>query len=89
MATVYSAYEAKAKLAEIIRRVRAGVSVTITYHGKPVVEVRAIEAGPASLPAQIEALTREGRIARPRGDGRLRSLARRPGGLGRFLEERE
>jgi prevent-host-death family protein len=89
MATVYSAYEAKAKLAEILRRVRAGASVTITYHGKPVAEVRAIDQGPRSLAQRIEALGEEGRILRRRGAGKLQPIARRPGGLARFLAERE
>jgi antitoxin (DNA-binding transcriptional repressor) of toxin-antitoxin stability system len=89
MATVYSAYEAKTKLAEILRRVRAGASVTITYHGKPVAEVRAIGRGPTSLAERLEALGEQGRIVRRRGAGKLRPIARRSGGLGRFLAERE
>jgi antitoxin (DNA-binding transcriptional repressor) of toxin-antitoxin stability system len=89
MATVYSAYEAKAKLAEILRRVRAGAIVTITYHGQPVAEVRAIGKGPTSLTERLEALSEEGAIVRRSGAGKLRPLARRPGGLARFLAERE
>ena len=89
MATVYSAYEAKAKLAEILRRVRAGGTVTITYHGTPVAEVRGIAQPPASLADRIESLGEAGRIVRRRGVVKLRPIARRPGALARFLAERE
>jgi prevent-host-death family protein len=89
VATVYSAYEAKTKLAEILRRVRAGAIVTITYHGQPVAEVRAIGKGPTSLAERLDALSEEGRIVRRRGAGKLRPIARRPGSLDRFLAERE
>ena len=89
MATVYSAYEAKAKLAEILRRVRAGGSVTITYRGKPVAEVRGIGQPPESLAERIESLGEAGRIVRRRGTGKFRPIARRPGALARFLAERE
>jgi prevent-host-death family protein len=89
MATVYSAYEAKAKLAEILRRVRAGGTVTITYHGRPVAEVRGIAHSPVSLADRIESLGEAGRIVRRRGVVKLRPIARRPGALARFLAERE
>jgi prevent-host-death family protein len=64
MGTVYAAREARAKLAEILRRVRAGGTVTITYRGRPVAVVRGIGQPPSSLAERIEALAREGRIVR-------------------------
>ena len=88
MATEYSAREARAKLAEILRRVRAGGSVTITCRGTPVAEVRGTGQPPASLAARIESLSGEGRIVRRRGPSKLRPLARCPGGLARFLATR-
>ncbi|MYA59219.1 MAG: type II toxin-antitoxin system prevent-host-death family antitoxin, partial [Chloroflexi bacterium] len=33
MATTYSTYEAKAKFSEVIRRVREGETVVVSYHG--------------------------------------------------------
>ena len=39
MARVYSTYEAKAKLSEILRKVRAGQKVGISYRGELVAEV--------------------------------------------------
>jgi prevent-host-death family protein len=87
--TVYSTYEAKAKLAEIIRRVRAGARVTITHRGQAVAEVRPIETPPLSLASRLESLAGEGRIVQGRGRRTFRTLARRPGSLARFLSERE
>ena len=45
MKRVYSLYEAKAKFSEIVRAVRErGDTITITYHGEPVAEMRPIDA---------------------------------------------
>ena len=38
--------EAKAKFADLIRKVEAGESVVITRHGRPVAELRAAFPGP-------------------------------------------
>ncbi len=89
MAIVYSTYEAKAKLAEIIRRVRGGARVTITYRGQAVAEVRPVEAPPVSLAARLELLAGDARVLRGSGRRTFHALARRPGSLARFLSERE
>ena len=39
----YSTYEAKARFSEVLRQVRAGTTVTVTYRGEPVAEIRPIE----------------------------------------------
>jgi prevent-host-death family protein len=85
----YSTYEAKARFSELLRKVRSGRSVTITYHGEPVAELRPIE--PAIGPgAHIERLVERGLVtARPDRADALEPVARRPGALRRFLEERE
>lgn len=63
----YSVAEAKARLSELIDRAEKGEGVTITRHGKPVVDLK-----PASservrprpmTPADLEALAR-GRVGR-------------------------
>ncbi len=90
MAAVYSLYDAKAKLSEILRRVREGDSVTITYHGEPVAEIRPIARAPRTLEQRIRALQDRGVIVRSaRRRGSLRPVARRPGALKRFLRERD
>ncbi|HJS43775.1 MAG TPA: type II toxin-antitoxin system prevent-host-death family antitoxin [Gemmatimonadales bacterium] len=92
MAIAYSLYDAKAKLSEILRRVREGDTVTITYRGEPVAEIRRIGPKPRTLDERIRELEARGVIVRPspaRRRGTLRSLARRPGALKRFLRERD
>jgi prevent-host-death family protein len=85
----YSTYEAKARFSELMRQVRGGRSVLITYHGKPVAELR--PARPAEgLEARIERLRATGRIAGGEGGpARFEPLVKRGGATGRFLEERE
>ena len=43
MSITYSTYEAKARFSEIIRHVREGRTVTVSYRGEPVAEVRSIQ----------------------------------------------
>jgi prevent-host-death family protein len=84
----YSAYEAKARFSELLRKVREGKRVTITYHGEPVAEIGPIHA--EGVESRVRALRSSGRIS---GDGDLRGklvpIAKRPGALERFLSERE
>lgn len=84
----YSTYDAKARFSELLRQVRSGRSVTITYRGEPVAELRPI--GPAgSTEARIQRLTERGLVT-PRPVGReLAPVARRPGALARFLADRD
>jgi prevent-host-death family protein len=85
----YSTYEAKARFSELLRKVRAGRTVTITYHGQAIAEVHPIRPQDG-LEARIEALRAGGRIVGGTGSkAELRPVARRPGALDRFLAERE
>ncbi|MGD9815362.1 MAG: type II toxin-antitoxin system Phd/YefM family antitoxin [Hyphomonadaceae bacterium] len=60
----YSVAEAKAKLSELIDRAEKGESVTITRHGKPVVEMRPAAAPPRRMTsADLDRLA-QGRRAR-------------------------
>jgi prevent-host-death family protein len=89
MVQVYSAYEAKAKFSEILRKVKAGQRVIISYHGEEVAEIRPLET-PRSLEASLQQLEADGILSPPtRRQGRLAPVARRPGALARFLESRE
>lgn len=91
----YSLYEAKAKLSELVRRVReGGESVTITVHGKPAVEIRPVERDNAeqSLDAMFEEMDARGESHLVGGElwsGKLR-VGRKyvPGALKRFLDDR-
>jgi prevent-host-death family protein len=84
----YSTYDAKARFSELLRQVRSGRSVTITYRGEPVAELRPIQPA-GSTEARIQRLTERGLVT-PRPVGReLAPVARRPGALARFLADRD
>lgn len=88
----YSLYETKAKLSQIIRDVRTtGQSAMVTYRGKPVAEIRALQrmAGDA-FEERLQELADRGAVVRGSGKlPRLRPLAHKPGALKRFLRERD
>lgn len=88
--TTYSTYEAKARFSEVLRLVREGRPVTITYRGEAVAEIRPIEGSDGSaLDRRVQELERRGEVVSGERRGELKAIARRPGALGRFLEERE
>ena len=89
MVVAYTTYEAKARLSEIVRKVRAGQRVVISYRGQDVAEVRPIEAE-RSLEATLRRHREQGTVG-PAGKrvGDLRPAGRRPGALKRFLESRD
>lgn len=90
MPKTYSTYEAKAKFSEILRKVRAGQRVTISYHGRAVAEIRPLGPASSSLEASLQRLEEEGVvIAAQKAPSSFKSLARKPGALKRFLESRE
>jgi prevent-host-death family protein len=90
MARVYSTYEAKSRFSELMRHVREGQSVTISYHGKPVAELRPIQH-PETQEEALARLVAEGILSPPRPGPKveLKPLAHRPGGLQRFLDSRD
>ncbi|MBI3929258.1 MAG: type II toxin-antitoxin system prevent-host-death family antitoxin [Armatimonadetes bacterium] len=86
----YSTYEAKARFSEILRKVREGQVVVVTYRGEPVAEVRPIGGAPAGLEDRLRRLADRGVLHRVKPvPGALSTSARRPGALERFLQERE
>ena len=89
MSLVYSTYEAKARFSEVIRQVREGKVVTVSYRGEPVAEIRAIQRQPQTIEAHLDELERRG-ILVPSGQSRasLTPLGRRLGALKRFLDDR-
>ena len=85
---IYSTYEAKARFSEVLRRVREGRTITITYNGEPVAEIRPLDRAGGTA-ARLEWLRSRGALVGPRApDGRIRPLAQRPGALKRFLDDR-
>ena len=91
--TTYSTYEAKARFSEVLRKVRGGESVFITYRGEEVAEIRPV-VHDETLRERLEKLEKKGIISRAGRDPAdieraLRPLGKRPGGLKRFLESRD
>ncbi len=90
MADIYSIYDAKARFSELIRTVREGRTVLVSYRGEPVAEIRPIQHGGDDLARRLNMLEGLGILVREseRAD-ELRPVAQRPGALQRFLDERE
>ena len=90
MALNYSIYQAKARFSEVIRQVRAGKTVTVSYRGEPVAEIRSIgRRRQPTLEERLTDLERSGSLVRPAIPRRtFRPVERRPGALARFLAER-
>ena len=89
MTETYSTYDAKARLSEILRKVESGRTVRISRHGKAIAEIRPIPEPAGGLAERIADLTDRGIIvpASKAGD-RPAPVAKRPGGLDRFLADR-
>ena len=89
MGITYSAYDAKARFSEVLRQVRDGKTVTVSYRGKPVAEIRAIRDLPVTIEARLDDLKQQG-IVVGSGEPRkpMKAVGRRPGALKRFLAER-
>lgn len=91
MPRVYSTYEAKTHFSEILRRVRSGEKVLVSYHGRPVAEIGPIREEDEPLEQRLDRLTEEGvlRPGKPVAEDAFRPIAHRPGALERFLASRD
>ena len=90
MRTIYSTSDAKARFSEVLRQVRDGKAVTVTYRGKPVAEICAIRKSRETIDARLDILERPGALVgsdKPRRP--MKPVTRRPGALKRFLAERD
>lgn len=86
----YSLYDAKAHFSAIIRQVREGRSVVVTLHGTPVAEIRPVDGPGEGLEARLAELESRGALVPASEAGRLPSrIARKPGALDRFLDDRD
>ncbi len=85
---VYSTYEAKTRFSEVMRLVREGRSVIVTYQGEPVAEIRPLDPKGGTA-ARLEWLRSRGSLLDgDRGGDLPQPLVRRPGALARFLDDR-
>ena len=89
MNPVYSTYEAKARFSEVLRLVREGTAVTISYRGDPVAEIRPLAPEATSVEEHFARLEERG-IVIPAEDPQslLKAGPPNPGGLARFLADR-
>ncbi len=89
MTIMYSTYEAKARFSEVLRHVRQGKTITISYRGKPAAEIRPIKPKKQTLEERLEQMEREGTLVGSKSRKRnFRTIERRPGALERFLADR-
>ena len=91
MALTYSIYEAEAQFSEVIRQVREGKTVTVSYRGEPVAEIRSIrERRKPTLDERLKDLERSGSLVRSALPRKTfgPAVERRPGALAKFLAER-
>ncbi|PIR23395.1 MAG: hypothetical protein COV44_03070 [Deltaproteobacteria bacterium CG11_big_fil_rev_8_21_14_0_20_45_16] len=87
----YSIYDAKAKLSELLRFVKANGPVVITERGKPIAQVVPYQVvNEASLETRLQQLEEYGLLKR-RSESyeKFKPLAKKPGALKRFLESRD
>ena len=85
----YSTYEAKAKFSEIIRSVREGKTVTVSYRGEPVAEIRPLQRA-ETIEQRTQELERKGVLVGSR-EPRVpfEGGVYVPGALETFLRERD
>ena len=84
MTLIYSTYEAKARFSEVIRHVREGRTVTVSYRGEPMAEIRTIQRHrQQTIEERLDDLQRRGVLVRS-GAPRLafQLVARRAGSPG-------
>lgn len=89
MNPVYSTYEAKSRFSEVLRLVREGTAVTISYRGDPVAEIRPLAPEAKSIEEHFARLEERGIVVpaeNPRSP--LTVGPPNPGGLARFLADR-
>ena len=89
MNPTYSTYEAKARFSEVLRMVREGTAVTVTYRGEPVAEIRPLAPKAGNVEDHFRELERRGMLTpaeNPRSP--LKGGPPVPGGLARFLADR-
>ncbi len=85
----YSTSDAKARFSEVVRIVRSGKSVIISYQGEDVAEVVPITKKHSSINQRIEELEKRGALEiSPFRKKSFQPIASRPGALKRFLKDR-
>jgi prevent-host-death family protein len=91
MKTIYSIYEAKAHLSEIIRQVKNNKFITITERNVPVAKMITIKKEqPKKIEEIIEELENEGIVTHPRSSiSNIKTVVTKRNALKKFLESRK
>lgn len=90
MAVIYSVCEAKARFSKVIRQVRNGKSVTVSYRGESVAYISPVRRQRSlTLEQRLRDLEQRSVLVRSREIPALSPVERRPGALARFLAERD
>lgn len=90
MSIVYSTVEAKTRFPEVLKLVRSGKIVTVSYRGKPVAEIRPIAETNLSNDERFEELRKRGVYIPAKSPlSAFKSSVQRPGAVKRFLEDRD
>ncbi|MBI3792811.1 MAG: type II toxin-antitoxin system prevent-host-death family antitoxin [Gemmatimonadetes bacterium] len=93
MSELIPLYDAKAHFSALVKQVReTGVSVVVSVHGQPAVEIRPYAApAPQSIEERLKEMEARGELIpakRKFNPSAWTAGVRRPGALKRFLEER-
>ena len=89
MRLLYSTSEARTRFSEVLRHVREGKTVTISYRGDPVAEIRPLSEQPTRLEKRLADLERRGILTpRPKNWKPIEPGEPVPGALERFLADR-
>ncbi len=88
MTKMYSIYETKSRLSELLRLVKQGLDFIITERGTPIAKVVIYQAEEESFEERLKSLERRGVIIPAKGKCSIKPIATRPGALARFLKDR-
>lgn len=90
MAKVYSVFEAKTHLSELLRIVKSGKDVTVSERGKAIARVVPYrEVSDETLEQRLNRFEHSGNLLRRKLRERTDIGTRRKGALKRFLDDRE
>jgi prevent-host-death family protein len=90
MSKPYSTYEVKTKFSAILRAVREGKTITVSYRGEPVAEIRPLGGGDRKLAQRLRRMADRGVLHRPGAAAVAPAVVKkRPGALRRFLADRD
>lgn len=90
MAKMYSVYETKARLSEILRLVKSGKEVVVSERGVPIAKILPFKEEEQSFASRMDQLKQSGQVqTRKKAQVFEEGDEKKPGLLSRFLKERD